>query len=133
MQQQPPRSTRTDTLFPYTALFRTILLESLAAHPDTVTHRYRDYPGVLAPIFWDRVSEHLYAGRSTPVERAHGDGIAVTQDSPEAIEEMLWMAFHPESHDPACDNRSEGRRVGKEWGKVRSRWAPHQYKKKKRN
>src|SRR3546814_14543435 len=104
MQQQPPRSTRTDTLFPYTALFRTILLESLAAHPDTVTHRYRDYPGVLAPIFWDRVSEHLYAGRSTPVERAHGDGIAVTQDSPEAIEEMLWMAFHPESPDPACDN-----------------------------
>src|SRR3546814_12623476 len=35
----------------------TILLESLAAHPDTVTHRYRDYPGVLAPIFWDRSEE----------------------------------------------------------------------------
>ncbi|MBX3500498.1 MAG: sulfotransferase [Alphaproteobacteria bacterium] len=82
----------------------TILLETLAAHPDTVTHRYRDYPGVLAPVFWDHVASRLYAGRTEARERAHGDGIAVTPDSPEAIEEMLWMAFHPRSHDPAHDN-----------------------------
>lgn len=83
----------------------TILLESLAAHPETATHRYRDYPGVLAPVFWDRFSARLYANHLAPVERAHGDGIAVTPDSPEAIEEMLWMAFHPQSHDSASDNR----------------------------
>jgi hypothetical protein len=83
----------------------TIILECLAEHPETVTHRYRDYPGVIAPVLWDRISARLYAHCSAPVERAHGDGIAVTPDSPEAMEEMLWMAFHPESHDPACDNR----------------------------
>ncbi|MPZ56006.1 MAG: sulfotransferase [Rhizobiales bacterium] len=82
----------------------TILLECLAAHQDTVTHRYRDYPGVLAPVFWDRISARLYANRSMPVERAHGDGIAITPDSPEAMEEMLWMAFYPQGHDPARDN-----------------------------
>jgi hypothetical protein len=83
----------------------TVLLEMLAAHPDTATHRYRDYPGVLAPIFWEQVALRLYGDRQTFKERAHGDGIAVTPDSPEAMEEILWMAFHPEAHDPAYDNR----------------------------
>jgi Sulfotransferase family len=83
----------------------TILLECLAAHPDTVTHRYRDYPGVLAPVFWDRISTRLYTDHSAPIERAHGDGIAVTPDSAEAMEEMLWMEFYPHSHDPSGDNR----------------------------
>ncbi len=82
----------------------TILLECLAAHDDTVTHRYRDYPGVLAPVFWDRVARRLYARPGTARDRAHGDGIPVTPDSPEAIEEMLWMAFHPHCHDPERDN-----------------------------
>lgn len=83
----------------------TILLQTLAAHPDTAAHRYRDYPGVLAPVFWDRVAGRLYAGHDGPRERAHGDRIAVTPDSPEAIDEMLWMEFHPGCHDPARDNR----------------------------
>ena len=82
----------------------TILLECLAEHDDTVTHRYRDYPGVLAPVFWDRVADRLYAQYAAPKERAHGDGIAVTPESPEAMEEMLWMAFNPQCHDPAQDN-----------------------------
>jgi hypothetical protein len=82
----------------------TILLECLDSHPDTVSHRYRDYPGVLAPVLWDRISARAYANRSAPVERAHGDGITVTPDSPEAIEEMLWMAFYPGAHDPGRDN-----------------------------
>jgi hypothetical protein len=83
----------------------TILLECLAAHPDTVTHRYRDYPGVLAPVFWNRIATSLYPDTARPVERAHGDGIAVTPDSPEAVAEMLWMAFHEDCHNPAHDNR----------------------------
>jgi hypothetical protein len=82
----------------------TILLECLAEHPDTATHRYRDYPGVLAPVFWDRIAARLYANDSQPAERAHGDGIVVTPESPEAMEEMIWMAFHPHAHDSAWDN-----------------------------
>jgi len=82
----------------------TILLECLAQHDQTVTHRYRDYPGVMAPVFWDHVARRLYARHGAARERAHGDGISVTPDSPEAIEEMLWMAFHPRSHDAAHDN-----------------------------
>src|SRR5690554_6259116 len=40
----------------------TILLELLARHPAFVTHRYRDFPPVLTPWFWnwfvDRAAAH---------------------------------------------------------------------------
>src|SRR3546814_20263854 len=34
MMRRPPRSTRTDTLFPYTTLFRSSKVRANAAHPD---------------------------------------------------------------------------------------------------
>jgi hypothetical protein len=34
------------------------------------------------------------------VERAHGDRIMVTAESPEAFEEAVWMAFFEDAHDP---------------------------------
>lgn len=78
----------------------TILLELLSAHPDTASHAYKDFPLVFAPWFWNRFLEHGRLGKADAVERAHGDGIKVTPDSPEAQEEMLWMAFFPHLH--AC-------------------------------
>ena len=82
----------------------TILLESLERHPDTVTHRYRDFPGVLAPIVWNRLLDRMKRRQDAPRERAHRDGIEVTAESPEAFEEVLWMAFFPALHDvPAAD------------------------------
>lgn len=79
----------------------TILLESLAAADGTATHRYRDYPPVFVPFFWSWLVERMPQRPAAPVERTHGDGIAVTAESAEAFEEMLWMAFFPRLHDPA--------------------------------
>jgi hypothetical protein len=56
-------------------------------------------------VLWDRVARRLYRGADRQRERAHGDGIAVSADSPEAMEEPLWMAFWPDLHDPARDSR----------------------------
>src|SRR5205807_7230543 len=39
-----------------------------------------------------------------PRERAHQDGVLVSADSPDALEEMLWMAFFPRCHDPSVCN-----------------------------
>jgi hypothetical protein len=77
----------------------TILLESLERHPDTVTHRYRDFPMVLTPVFWNRLLDRMPRRPAPPQERAHRDGISVTDESPEAFEEILWMAFFPTLHD----------------------------------
>lgn len=78
----------------------TILLELLATHPDVATHRYRDFPLVYTPVFWSRAFGHIYRPGTAPVERAHRDRLLVTPDSPEALEEVLWMRFFPGRHDP---------------------------------
>jgi hypothetical protein len=81
----------------------TLLHEVVAAHPDVATHRAKDYPMVFTPYWWRRAT----AGRrpSPARERAHRDGVMMTLESPEALEEMIWMAFFPRAHDPALDNR----------------------------
>ena len=79
----------------------TILLETLAQHPDLASHRYRDYPPVFTPYWWNRFLERVPQRASAPAERTHRDGIAITPESPEAFEEVIWMAFFPGLHDPA--------------------------------
>ncbi|MEK0085993.1 sulfotransferase [Benzoatithermus flavus] len=77
----------------------TILLELLACQPGVATHRYRDFPPVYTPLFWNRAFAHVYRTDAPPTERAHKDRILVTPDSPEAMEEVLWMRFFPGCHD----------------------------------
>jgi hypothetical protein len=79
----------------------TILLELLAGQPGVATHRYRDFPPVYTPLFWNRAFANVYRGDMPPAERAHKDRILVTPDSPEAMEEVLWMRFFPGIHDTA--------------------------------
>ena len=49
---------------------------------------YADMPFVLAPNTWRRLAGKKDAGQKA--ERAHGDGIEVDVDSPEALEEPFW-------------------------------------------
>lgn len=49
---------------------------------------YADMPFVLAPNYWRKLAGKKEAGELA--ERAHGDGIAVNVDSPEALEEPFW-------------------------------------------
>jgi hypothetical protein len=83
----------------------TILLEAVAEHPRVSTHKYRDFPGVFTPYLWN--GGQTFAGNCLsrqPQQRAHADGLMVTPESPEAMEEMLWMAFFPEAHNPRVSN-----------------------------
>ena len=82
----------------------TILLEILAERPDVVSHRYRDYPLVFTPFWWNRLLDRMPTRVVPPAERTHQDGIAVTPESPEAFEEVLWMAFFPHLHRPRASD-----------------------------
>lgn len=82
----------------------TILLELLAAHPDVATHRYKDFPLLQIPMWWNWFLDRASKREAAPVERAHKDRIQITPDSPEAMEEILWMAFFATCHDPAVNN-----------------------------
>lgn len=75
----------------------TIVLEALHRLPGVATHTYRDMPFVLTPVLWARLAGR-FQRRSARSERAHGDGLAINEDSPEAFEEVLWQKYYPHKY-----------------------------------
>ena len=75
----------------------TILLRELYATGRFGSLLYADMPFVLAPNFWASVSRRARKPFA-PIERAHGDGIAINLDSPEAFDEVFWRVFHGKSY-----------------------------------
>jgi len=82
----------------------TILLEQLAAHQGLVSYRYKDFPFVHIPYWWENFLNKAGSNSIEKTERAHKDRIKISPDSPEAIEELLWMSFFQDSHDPSKSN-----------------------------
>src|SRR3546814_19494337 len=98
MIRRPPRSTRTDTLFPYTTLFRSHLLLDLRGHHDDA------------------------------VDGADALGEVVVAVDPRLVGEHREMAVHTEDlrQQLLPEARSEERRVGKECvSTCRSRWSAY--------
>jgi hypothetical protein len=58
------------------------------------THTYRDMPFLLTPVIWQKLS-HVFRRTSQLKERAHGDGLAINEDSVEAFEEVVWKKYFP--------------------------------------
>lgn len=70
----------------------TLLLESLYSTGEFATFTYREMPFLLAPLFWSSVTKgSRKAGEKR--ERAHGDGMEISFDSPEAFEEVAWRTY----------------------------------------
>jgi hypothetical protein len=86
----------------------TILLEVLADHPRVATHRYRDFPAIFTPFWWNEIVRHAPRRQTHAVERSHRDGIMITPDSPEAMEEPIWQRFFPETHQPDASHVLDG-------------------------
>jgi len=92
----------------------TILTELLAAHPDVTSLRYSDFPPAWTPYWWNALRAQLPLPKVAPAERSHRDRLRVTPESPEAVEEVLWMHFFPGAHEPGAvhvlDESSENSR-----------------------
>lgn len=81
----------------------TLLLEVLSVLPDFAGHTYRVMPFVLCPLVWDRISRP-FRRTAKAAERAHGDGVVIGFDSPEAFEEVVWLKFwQSHYHDDRID------------------------------
>jgi hypothetical protein len=80
----------------------TLLHEIVAAYPHVATQRIKDYPMLFTPYWWRRANAKPPS--QSPRPRVHQDGMLVTPESPDALEEMLWMAFFPRCHDPSVCN-----------------------------
>lgn len=79
----------------------TILLEALTSHRRAASHQYRDFPLLFTPYWWRQTLDGQAGAPADPVERSHGDRLEVNSHSPEAMEEVLWMAFFDGLHDPS--------------------------------
>lgn len=70
----------------------TLLLELLYRTGEFGSFTYRHMPFILSPLIFGRVSR-ASARPLRGIERAHGDGVEVSLDSPEAFEEVIWLAY----------------------------------------
>jgi hypothetical protein len=70
----------------------TLILELLYNTREFSTYTYRHMPFILSPIVWSGISR-FFQKKSILKERSHGDGMQVSFDSPEAFEEVIWLAY----------------------------------------
>src|SRR3546814_16109229 len=124
MTRRPPRSTRTDTLFPYTTLFRARrpavhhrAFADMGAQIDEAGHQHRARRDIGA-------APHDRAGNGAKA-RLPEIGLAPALE----LRRPLVTPMRGEAR-PACDERSDERLVGKECVSTgRSRWMPAHLKK----
>ncbi len=69
----------------------TVLLNAIYQSNQFASLTYDDMPFILAPNFWAKISSRK--GYRRLQERAHGDGIKISTNSPEAFEEVFWKTF----------------------------------------
>jgi len=68
----------------------TLLLELLYQTGEFASYTYRQMPFLLAPLLWNRITQNAKRTVSA-MQRAHGDGMQISVDSPEAFEEVFWI------------------------------------------
>src|SRR3546814_15050118 len=108
MIRRPPRSTRTDTLFPYPTLFRSADRRVMTA---------RDQARIASDAL-RAASVRVQAGRASPLEQQRADVARINAAA--NVERPLRSA-----EAARANLRSEERRVGKECGSTgRYRWLP---------
>src|SRR3546814_21085849 len=118
MLRRPPRSTRTDTLFPYTTLFRSVVVDARLIDEGRCTRRHHGAfgnqqaaGGTLAVVLGHQRVGHVASVGTGECQWCQKD--AVGQGARTYLK------------------RSEERRVGKECvSTCRSRWSPFHSKKK---
>ena len=95
----------------------TILLNALYKSNEFASLLYEDMPFVLAPNLWSKL---LFNKQDINlVERAHGDSIKISMESPEAFEEVFWMTFNESDNDVQEKFKSYTQIINKKYQKNR--------------
>src|SRR3546814_12025880 len=122
MIRRPPRSTRTDTLFPYTTLFRSQLQHALQHIGDdrgVIALPQQGMARLDAMIPSEFAEQRQFVGIEACADRPVTDDAGGTVGHPSAIIDCGVRG-------KGDDDRSEERRVGKECvSTCRSRWSPY--------
>src|SRR3546814_16714645 len=136
MIRRPPRSTRTDTLFPYTTLFRSLAI-SAGALPFVLPVQY-EFDGSRLLLrtpghheVRDGIDGQVVGFEADDIDLVHGVGWSVSVTGSVHVVHDVTSEFPPHRwfSDGALlslGTRSEERRVGKACvSTCRSRWPPY--------
>ena len=77
----------------------TVTVEMISEHPDVAVHRHMHLIDPFMPQILHNIAKMLPFIFKKKVERVHRDGLAINRDSPEAVEEMIWLRFFKDLHD----------------------------------
>src|SRR3546814_15048871 len=136
MIRRPPRSTRTDTLFPYTTLFRSPLQLQLRA-VEPCQRRDRHVAAAVQRAVHRALGLDAGAGMRVVEHRAKRDGARIVVAAFDRDRALRRRRQPVRRIEPSADAlaeaqplqsgaESEERRVGKEWvSTCRSRWSPY--------
>ena len=80
----------------------TILLRAIFESNEFASLTYEDMPFILAPNLWGLLNKPQQG--SALAERAHGDGILVNTESPEAFEEVFWLTHDADEAESEFKN-----------------------------
>src|SRR3546814_18531897 len=137
MIRRPPRSTRTDTLFPYTTLFRSVNIAGLIGLASFGLNNLVDTRSIIGavghaislPIFdGGRLSANYRGARGeydAAVASYNEELLQALHRAADAATSLRALGPRVQRTDAALarQERSEERRVGKEWvRKCRYRW-----------
>src|SRR3546814_12394728 len=126
MTTLPPKSTRTDTLYPYTTLFLSAAGDLEPAVVAGARHRLQTHPDLgHGPEIGRHVEVDVMAG----IDRAEVDLLVRLDDEPTVAPRLGQAAVDELDGAAAARHRSEERRVGKEGvSTCRSRCQPNHSK-----
>src|SRR3546814_18535385 len=89
MIRRPPRSTRTDTLFPYTTLFRS---RGVRVHPEQLLDALRHHIPVVRPGRPDSWRRHADRGRSPEARSTGGHGLRSEEHTSE-LQSLMRISY----------------------------------------
>lgn len=75
----------------------TVLMRAIYNSNQFASLTYKDMPFALCPNLWKTVTD-LFSRQPHSQERAHGDGVAVDFNSPEAFDEVFWLVFSKQDY-----------------------------------
>src|SRR3546814_18650153 len=139
MIRRPPRSTRTDTLFPYTTLFRSgVTTATIDLEEQDLDEYYNGFANrTLWPLFHFRIDlaeyERQFAGGYERVNARFAETLAplIEPDDLVWVHDYHLIPLGRELRRRGVGNRSAERRVGKECvSRCRYRWSPYHEKNK---
>ena len=79
----------------------TVLLNAIYETKEFASLTYQDMPFVFSPNSWSKLNKKKTLIQTQ--ERAHGDGIKIGINSPEAFEEIFWKTF--DDREPDTKNK----------------------------